>query len=134
MTLASAAIISDNKVINIIAVDINSDREIKGWAPAEGQKAFVLPDGSPVGINWDYMDDQFYSPIPTKIIVYANGHYDLPYGLSGDLPDGVTFSDGRLSASVDATLGDFTVTLNDSPTNRSVECKVTILEAIPPST
>jgi hypothetical protein len=132
VTAASAAIIVDAKVTNVVVVDVDAQSKIIGWAPPEGD-AIVLPTGSPAAIGWDYINNVFYSPLPQRNAVMQGGTTSLPYNITGDLPSGVSFENNILSATAEATLGDFTVTLSDPATNRSTQCVISVVAPPPAS-
>jgi hypothetical protein len=60
MTAASAALVKDGKVDNVIVVDINENRETE--FEYDTHEVVVLPDGSPVMIGYSYSDGNFTAP------------------------------------------------------------------------
>lgn len=65
MTAATAAIVRDGDVVGAIVVDIDADRNTGttlDGTPYQGADLVVLPDGSPAGIGWTYVDGEFIAP------------------------------------------------------------------------
>jgi hypothetical protein len=116
----------------MIVVDTSDGVTANGYTPPNGEAMHILPFGSHATFNWDFINDEFYEPLPTLIALDRGNSVDVPYTITGDFVSGVTLTGSTLSAADDAALGDFTVTLTDPATNRTAECVISVKDAPAP--
>lgn len=134
MTAIGAALVKNGKVVNMIVVDTSDGVTANGYTPPNGETIHILPFGSHATFDWDFINGEFYEPLPALISLDRGTSVNVPYTITGDFVSGVTLTGATLSAADDAALGDFTVTLTDTATNRTAECVISVKDAPTPPT